>query len=71
MSADLSDALNRAAGGRRASSTPTASSQPRKGLLLRLPPEMHKRLRMLAVERDTTVQALGLEALDMLLARYC
>ena len=50
---DLSSALNRAAGGRRATPTPTASSQPRKGLLLRLPPEMHKRLRLLAVERET------------------
>ena len=30
------------------------------------------RLKVLAAERETTVQALGLlEALDMLLARYC
>lgn len=69
MSADLSDALNRAAASSRRA-TPTASSQSRKGLLLRLPLEMHKRLRLLAVERDTTVQALGLEALDILLSRY-
>ena len=29
------------------------------------------RLKVLAAERETTVQALGLEALAMLLARYC
>ena len=28
------------------------------------------RLKVLAAERETTVQALGLEALDMLLSRY-
>ena len=39
---------------------------PRKGLLLRLDPGMHKRLRLLAVEEDTTVQQLGVEALEML-----
>ena len=34
--------------------------------MLRLDPAMHKRLRLLAVEEDTTVQALGVEALEML-----
>lgn len=33
----------------------------------RLDPAMHKRLRLLAVEEDTTVQRLGVEALEMLL----
>ena len=40
---------------------------PRKGLWLRLEPAMHKRLRLLAVQEDTTVQQLGVEALEMLL----
>jgi predicted HicB family RNase H-like nuclease len=35
--------------------------------LLRLDPALHKRLRLLAVEEDTTVQQLGVEALEMLL----
>ncbi len=59
---DLSSALNRAAGSRRA----PEPAPPRKGLLLRLDPGMHKRLRLLAVEEDTTVQQLGVEALEML-----
>ena len=63
--ANLSDALGRAAGSRR-SPTPAASSPPRKGLLLRLPPETHKRLRLLAVEEDVTLQDLGVEALELL-----
>ena len=64
---DLSSALNRAAGARRA---PAPEPAPRRGLLLRLNPAMHKRLRLLAVEHDTTVQALGVEALEMLIERY-
>ena len=66
---DLSSALNRAAGGstRRAK---VEVSVTQKQLLLRLDPVMHKRLKVLAAERETTVQALGLEALDMLLAHY-
>ena len=33
---------------------------------------MHKRLRLLAVQEDTTVQKLGVEALEMLLqSRAC
>lgn len=67
---DLSSALNRAAGGgtRRAKvEAPVAQKQ----LLLRLDPAVHKRLKVLAAERETTVQALGLEALDLLIARYC
>ena len=66
---DLSSALNRAAGGgtRRAK---VEVSVTQKQLLLRLDPVMHKRLKVLAAERETTVQALGLEALDMLLEHY-
>ena len=59
---DLSSALNRAAGARRA----PEPAPPRKGLLLRLDLVMHKRLRLLAVQEDTTVQQLGVEAIEML-----
>ena len=45
----------------------TGAAPPRKGLLLRLDPAMHRRLRLLAVQEDTTVQQLGVEALEMLL----
>lgn len=41
-----------------------------KALLLRLDPAVHRRLRMLAVERDTTAQALAEEALRLLFERY-
>ena len=53
---DLASALNRAAG----SSTSRAkreSSPPRKAL--RLDPAIHRRLRLLAVEHDTTAQKLS------------
>ena len=59
---DLSSALNRAAGSLRA----PEPAPPGKGLLLRLDPAMHKRLQLLAVQEDTTVQQFGAEALEML-----
>ncbi len=65
---DLASALNRAAGG----SAPQQPKAPpaRKALLLRLDPAMHRRLRLLAVEHDTTAQALAEEALRLLFERY-
>ena len=39
-----------------------------KGVLLRLPVELHRELRLLALDEDTSLQALGVEALEMLLA---
>ena len=39
-----------------------------KGLLLRLPMELHRELRLRAVHEDTSLQQLGVEALEMLLA---
>ena len=39
-----------------------------KGVLLRLPVEFHRELRLLALDEDTSLQALGVEALEMLLA---
>ena len=64
---DLSSALSRAAGG---TSRAKVEAPVQKQLLLRLDPAMHKRLKVLAAERETTVQALGREALDMLLKHY-
>ena len=61
-----------------ASRTAVVASKPRsrtmpkasgtKGVLLRLPVEFHRELRLLALDEDTSLQALGVEALEMLLA---
>ena len=42
----------------------------KKGVLTQLDPDTARRLKMLAVEHDTTLQALGEEAFDELLRRY-
>ena len=65
---DLASALNRAAGG--SAPQPPKAPPTRKALLLRLDPAVHRRLRMLAVKRDTTAQALAEEALQLLFERY-
>lgn len=49
-------------------SRPRAKAGGTKGLLLRLPPDLHRELRLRAVHEDTSLQALGVEALEMLLA---
>ena len=67
---DLSAALSRAAGGSASRAKRSAAPRDRKALLLRLDPAVVKRLKLLAVERDTTVQQLGEEAIDRLLKRY-
>lgn len=46
------------------------SRQGKKGVLLHVDPEIAKRLKLLAVERDTTIEALGIEALALLFERY-
>ena len=38
------------------------------GVLIHVEPELRKRLRRLAVDEDTTLQALGVEAFEQLLA---
>lgn len=38
-----------------------------KGVILRLPPHMHQALRQLALDEGTSLQALGIEALEQLL----
>ena len=42
----------------------------KKGVLTQLDQDTARRLKMLAVQQDTTLQALGEEAFEALLARY-
>ena len=67
---DLSSALNRVAGGGATPRAPREAAPPRKALLLRLDPAVHRRLRLMAVENDTTAQKLAEEALQLLFKRY-
>ena len=41
-----------------------------KGLLLRLPSELHRQLRQLALDQGTSLQALGVEALERTLREH-
>ena len=41
-----------------------------KGLLLRLPSELHRQLRQLALDQGTSLQALGVEALEWTLREH-
>ena len=66
----LSDAVHRAAGADTRSDPKTPSSTrtgATKGVLLRLPAELHHQLRQLALDDGTSLQALGVEALERLL----
>ena len=38
-----------------------------KGVFLRLPVDLHRKLRQLALDEDTSLQVLGLEALEQIL----
>ena len=40
-----------------------------KGVLLRLPVDLHRKLRQLALDEDTSLQMLGLEALEQMLEK--
>jgi hypothetical protein len=51
-------------------STKPASRRDKKGVLIYVSPAVSKQLRGLAIEKDTTVQALGIEAINLLLAHY-
>ena len=68
----LADAVHGAAtGSRRGGAGPggdTAGAT--KGLLLRLPSDLHRQLRQLALDRDTSMQALGVEALERTLREH-
>ena len=75
---DLAGAVHGAAQPRtaaRQTQTQTSTSRPgrsrsrqgKKGILIHVEPEMARKLKHLATERDTTLQALGVEALTQLL----
>ena len=72
----LAAAVNRAAGtdpqggSRLPRGTRSPSRQGKKGVLLHVDPQIAKRLKLLAVEHDTTIEALGIEALGLLFERY-
>ena len=74
----LKDAMSRAAApttsGATAGSTRggrgVPSRQGKKGVLLHVDPKVAKRLKMLAAEHDTSINALGMEALALLFERY-
>ena len=40
-----------------------------KGVLLRLPVDLHRQLRQLALDEDTSLQVLGVEALEQMLEK--
>jgi len=68
-SPSLSDVVQRAASAPRpAAASGGGSGGETRGLLLRVPMDLHRELRQLAVDEDTTLQALGVAALRALLA---
>jgi len=46
------------------------AAAPRKGILVRVPRERRKALRQLALDHDTTLQALMVEAIDDLMVKH-
>ena len=73
----LATAINRAASGasQGVAGTPKGSQVPpsrqgKKAVVFYVEPEIAKRLKLLSVEHDTTIEALGTEALGLLFARY-
>ena len=42
----------------------------KKGVVFHVDPEIAKRLKLLAVEHDTSIEALGIEALSLLFKHY-
>ena len=67
---DLAAALTRAAGGTTSTRPAPAAVADRKVLLVRLDPDTMRRLKHLAVDRDSTLQALAAEAIGLLFERY-
>ena len=66
----LADAVHgaaRVAARNRAKAPSQADTGSTKGVLLRLPTELHRQLRQIALDDDTSLQALGVEALQRLL----
>ena len=70
----LKNAMSRAAAGPAAGGAPSSTKPPsrrgKKGVLFHVDPEIAKRLKLLAVEQDTTIEALGIEALGLLFEHY-
>ena len=69
---DLASAVHRASGphpktAARRRYSPPATRQGTKGVLIHVTPEMSKALRRLAIDEDTTLQALGVRAFELLL----
>ena len=75
---DLAGAVHGAARSAAAKPVPSTTSRPgrgrgrsrqgKRGILIHVEPELARRLKHLAVERDTNLQALGVEAFQRLLA---
>ena len=68
--ATLADAMQRATAEPKATAGIAPSRRGKKAVVLYLEPDIAKRLKVLAAENETTVQALGLEALDLLFERH-
>ena len=54
----------------RENTAPDADTEAMKGVLLRLPPKLHRQLRQLSLDQNTTLQALGVEALERILEEH-
>ena len=63
---DLAAAVKEAASNR----AKPANAGPTKGLLLRVPVELHRRLRQLALDEGESLQSLGLDALEQILEHH-
>ena len=63
---DLAAAVH-GAGARPNASTGPDGEEDRKGVLIRVPASMSKALRRVALDEDTTLQAIGIEAFEKLL----
>jgi hypothetical protein len=73
MSKSLKDAGSRVSGKAppvEAPVTAAPSRQGKKGLVTYLPPQAAKEVRLLAVESDSSIQELGVEAWNDLLRKY-
>ena len=68
--ATLADAVQRTMAEPKTASKIAPSRRNKKAVVLYLEPETAKRLKVLAAENETTIHALGLEALDLLFRAY-
>ena len=66
----LADAMQRTTAEPKTTAGIAPSRQGKKAVVLYLEPELAKRLKVLAAEEETTVHALGLEALDLLFEQH-